>query len=111
MEADPALQRSPASLYQIYVPSAGGGQVPLSAIAKFEERPEPLLINHLASSRPTRSPSTCRRAARSASGRGDPQGRGEIGMPASVVTSFQGAASAFESSLNNELFLILAPRS
>ena len=47
MEADPALQRSPDSLAQIYVPSASGGQVPLSAIAKFEERPEPLLINHL----------------------------------------------------------------
>ena len=32
----------------------------------------------------------------------------EIGMPASILTSFQGAASAFESSLSNELFLILA---
>jgi len=31
-----------------------------------------------------------------------------IGMPASIVTSFQGAASAFESSLSNELFLIAA---
>ena len=39
MEADPALQRSPASLSLIYVPSASGGQVPLSSIAKFEERP------------------------------------------------------------------------
>jgi len=32
----------------------------------------------------------------------------DIGIPASIVTSFQGAASAFEKSLNNELFLILA---
>jgi multidrug efflux pump len=30
----------------------------------------------------------------------------EIGMPASIVTSFQGAASAFESSLSNELYLL-----
>jgi hypothetical protein len=66
MEADPALQRSPASLSSIYVPSAAGGQVPLSSIATFEERPEPLLINHLEPvSRRTRSPSTCRAAARS----------------------------------------------
>jgi multidrug efflux pump len=27
----------------------------------------------------------------------------ELGMPASVLTSFQGAAAAFESSLANEL--------
>jgi len=32
----------------------------------------------------------------------------DLGIPASIVTSFQGAASAFERSLNNELFLILA---
>jgi multidrug efflux pump len=36
------------------------------------------------------------------------QAEKEIGVPASVITSFQGAASAFESSLSNELFLILA---
>ena len=32
----------------------------------------------------------------------------DIGLPRSVVTSFQGAALAFQSSLANELFLILA---
>jgi multidrug efflux pump subunit AcrB len=47
MEADPRLQRSPESLGQIYLPSSSGGQVPLSTIAHFEERNEPLLINHL----------------------------------------------------------------
>ena len=29
-------------------------------------------------------------------------------MPANIITSFQGAASAFEASLSNELYLILA---
>ena len=42
MEASPDLQRSPDSLNQIYVPSAAGGQVPLSAIARVEVRNEPL---------------------------------------------------------------------
>ena len=32
----------------------------------------------------------------------------QIGLPPSIITSFQGAASAFEASLSNELFLILA---
>ena len=34
LEADPDLQNSLASLNDIYLPSAGGGQVPLSAIAQ-----------------------------------------------------------------------------
>jgi multidrug efflux pump len=109
LEASPALQTSPASLSQIYVPSASGGQVPLSAIAKVEERPEPLLIDHL-SQFPANTISFNVPAGGSL---GEAvtairQAEKEIGVPASVITSFQGAASAFESSLSNELFLILA---
>ncbi len=48
LEADPASYRSVDSLESIYVPSAGGGQVPLSAIAKVDVETRPLLINHLA---------------------------------------------------------------
>ncbi len=40
--------QSVESLASIYVPSAGGGQVPLSAIAKVAVENRPLLINHLA---------------------------------------------------------------
>jgi multidrug efflux pump len=47
LEADPAVQNSLASLATIYLPSAGGGQVPLSAIAKVEERTGPLEVDHL----------------------------------------------------------------
>jgi multidrug efflux pump len=36
------------------------------------------------------------------------QAEAQIGMPQSILTSFQGAASAFESSLSNELFLLAA---
>ena len=36
------------------------------------------------------------------------QAEQDIGMPASIITSFQGAALAFQSSLGNELLLILA---
>ena len=47
LEADPKLQNSVASLNDIYLPSAGGGQVPLSAIAQVEQRTVPLEIDHL----------------------------------------------------------------
>ncbi len=48
MEADPGYYRSIDSLQSIYVPSASGGQVPLSAIAKVEVQTRPILINHIA---------------------------------------------------------------
>jgi len=43
LEADPASYRSVDSLASIYVPSASGGQVPLSAIAKVDVETRPLL--------------------------------------------------------------------
>jgi multidrug efflux pump len=109
MEADPALQRSPQSLAQIYLPSAGGGQVPLSAIAKIEERSAPLLINHLGQF-PANTISFNLPAGGSlgAAVRTVRQVEAQIGLPPSIITSFQGAALAFEASLSNELFLILA---
>ncbi len=109
MEANPALQKSPESLYQIYVPSAAGTQVPLSAIARVEVREEPLLINHLGqfpantisfNVPPGGSLGDAVKAVRLA--------EKQMGMPDSIVTSFQGAAAAFESSLSNELYLLLA---
>jgi multidrug efflux pump len=109
MEADPALQKSPDSLYQIYVPSAAGGQVPLSAIARVEIKSEPLLINHL-SQFPSTTISFNVPEGGSLGAAVDAIRREEkaLNMPENVITSFQGAASAFESSLNNELYLILA---
>ncbi len=49
LEADPALHTSLESLNNLYLPSstAPSGQVPLSAVAKVEERRAPLLIGHL----------------------------------------------------------------
>jgi multidrug efflux pump len=109
MEASPDLQRSPDSLGQIYVPSASGGQVPLSAIAHFEQRPEPLLINHLGQfPANTISFNVPSGGSLGAAVSAIQQAETDIGLPPSIITSFQGAASAFEASLNNELFLILA---
>jgi multidrug efflux pump len=109
MEINPALQKEPSSLLQIYVPSASGGQVPLSAIARIDQRPEPLLINHMGQF-PANTISFNVRAGESLGSAVTAihKAEAEIGMPESIVTSFQGAASAFESSLSNELLLIAA---
>jgi multidrug efflux pump len=109
LEADPASYRSVDSLASIYVPSAGGGQVPLSAIAKVDVETRPLLINHLAQFPATTvsfnlSPDASLGAAVTAIENAE---RG-VGLPQSIRTTFQGAALAFRSNLTNELLLLLA---
>ena len=109
MEADPTMQRSPDSLAQIYLPSAGGGQVPLAAIAKIEVRPSRCWSTTWGNfPRNTISFNLPAGGSLGAAVTAVHEVEARIGMPPSIVTSFQGAASAFESSLTNELFLILA---
>ncbi|MHB8476412.1 MAG: MdtB/MuxB family multidrug efflux RND transporter permease subunit [Steroidobacteraceae bacterium] len=109
LEADPRTYRSVDSLASIYVPSASGGQVPLSAIAKVDVQTRPLLINHLAQFPATTisfnlSEGTSLGAGVSAIESAE---RG-AGMPNSIRTTFQGAALAFRSNLTNELLLLVA---
>jgi multidrug efflux pump len=109
LEADPRLQNSIASLSSIYLPSAGGGQVPLSAIATVTEQASPLLVDHLGQfPAVTVSFNLAPNASLGAAVDAIQQAEKEIGMPAGVITNFQGAALAFQKNLSNELLLILA---
>jgi multidrug efflux pump len=111
LEADPALQRSVSALGTLYLPSsvATSGQVPLAAIATFEERPAPLVISHLGQFPSTTvSFNLAPGASLGAAVNAIKQAEQEAGLPASFTTRFQGAALAFQASLSNELFLILA---
>src|SRR5690606_22404861 len=47
LESDGADRLGPQALRQIHLTSAEGGQVPLSALVRLEERATPLLINHI----------------------------------------------------------------
>jgi multidrug efflux pump len=109
MEADPKTYKSVDSLSSIYVPSASGGQVPLSAIAKVDVQTRPILINHLAQFPAT----TVSFNLAPGASLGGAVTRIEdiqksIGMPASISTTFEGAALAFRSNLTNELLLLIA---
>jgi len=111
LEADPSLQQSLQSLGSIYLPSsvAGNGQVPLSAIARVREESAPLAINHLGQFPATTvSFNLAPGASLGAAVKAITQAGRDIGLPASMASSFQGAALAFQASLANELFLILA---
>jgi multidrug efflux pump len=109
MESDPRLSNSVQSLNDIYLPSAGGGQVPLGSIARVEERPVALEVDHLGQfpaamfSFDTASGASLENAVNAIR-----QAELDIGMPASISTTFEGAALAFQSSLRNELLLIIA---
>ncbi len=97
------------ALKNLYLPSSGGGQVPLQAIAKIEEQTGPLQINHLeqfpaAMVSFNLAPGVSLGAAVDAIEKAEK----DLGMPSSVMTSFQGSALAFRASLVNELLLILA---
>ncbi|HVY05255.1 MAG TPA: MdtB/MuxB family multidrug efflux RND transporter permease subunit [Burkholderiales bacterium] len=109
LEVHPDFQNGPASLNDIYVTSTDNQQVRLSAIARVVEQPGPLSISHLGqfpattisfNLAPGHSLGQAVRVIRNA--------EADLGLPASMQTSFQGAALAFESSLNNTLLLILA---
>ena len=111
MEADPSLQNSLEALSAIRLPSSASttGQVPLRSIVKIEEKPGPLQISHLSQFPATTiSFDTAPGSSLGAAVAAIRQAEADIGLPASFVTAFQGAASALEASLSNELLLVLA---
>jgi len=100
---------TPDSLQSLYLPSAGGGQVPLLTIASINEQTAPLQVNHLGQfpaamiSFNLASGASLGDAVNSIR-----KAEHELNMPISMMTSFQGADLAFSSSLGSELLLILA---
>jgi multidrug efflux pump len=109
LEVDPAAQSTPETLKDLRIPSSNGAQVPLSAIAEISERPTPLSINHLDQFPvATLSFNLAPGSALGDAVKAIDRVKQEIGLPLSIRTSYQGAALAFEASLDNTLWLILA---
>ena len=109
-EVEPSMARSLDSLANLYLPgSASGKQVPLSAIATFEERTAPLRLDRFGQFPSTTiSFNLAPGAALGHAVDAIAAAQREIGMPRSITTHFQGAALAFQKSLNSQLLLILA---
>jgi len=110
LEAQPRFQRSPQSLNELYVPVSGGGApVRLSSVARVVEKPATLAINHVGPfPSATLSFNLAPGVALGDAVKAVEAARDELGLPASVQTSFDGAALAFRASLSNTLYLILA---
>ena len=116
LESKPELQQTLTSLDSIFLPSStagaasnGQGQVPLTSIAKVSEQVAPLEIDHLGQfPAVTVSFNVSPGASLGAAVDAIQQTEKAMGLPASLFTTFQGAALAFQASLANELLLILA---
>ncbi len=109
MEVKPEFQHGPAALDSIYLVTSASGKVPLSSIATVTERTAPLVVNHIGQfPAATVSFNLAKGASLGEAVKAIKAAEDEIGMPSSTVTNFQGAALAFQASLSNTLWLILA---
>jgi HAE1 family hydrophobic/amphiphilic exporter-1 len=108
MELQPEFQRDPSSLSMLYIRSSANQLVPLRSVSKLTQDVGPLSVNHLGqlpavtlsfNTRPGGSlgdaVSAVNKTARDT-------------LPASISTSFQGTAQAFQSSMQGLGWLLLA---
>ena len=109
LEVEPRFKTGLQGLNSLYIPGTGGVQVPLSSVARVTERLAPLAINHMAqfpavtisfNLPPGVSLGEAVEAIKAE--------EKALNLPASIETSFQGAALAFQASLTNTLLLIIA---
>ena len=108
-EVNANFANTPDELKNIYVHSTTGPEVPLSAFTRVEMGTTALVINHQGQFPVvTLSFNLAPGASLGQAVRAVDSARAELGLPASVQTSYQGTAAAFQASLANEPILILA---
>lgn len=109
LEALPEYQRDPSVLSKLYVPGAGGAQVPIEAVATLTRTTAPLAISHQAqfpsvtisfNLAPGEALGDAVNAVKAAEKR--------IGMPNTITGLYSGDAAEFARSLSGQPWLILA---
>jgi multidrug efflux pump len=109
MELAPQYWQSPESLKNIYVISPVKGQVPLSSFARYEFTNTSLAVNHQGQfAASTISFNLPENVSLSEAVRTINDTMLRIGVPSSMHGTFQGTARAFQQSLQNQPWLILA---
>ncbi|MES2263536.1 MAG: efflux RND transporter permease subunit [Pseudomonadota bacterium] len=109
LEAQPDLLTTPESLGNLHLRTGSGKPTPLSAVATITERAAPLQITHVAQyPATTLGFDTAPGVALGDAVDAIRQASEEIKLPPSVSMTFLGAAGAYQASLSNQLWLILA---
>ncbi|WP_310740184.1 efflux RND transporter permease subunit [Aquincola tertiaricarbonis] len=109
LEANPRLLSTPDALKLLHLPTSAGTATPLSAFARIEEVAAPLQVTHVAQyPSATLGFDTANGVSLGEAVDEIRAAAQAIGLPASLSLHFLGAAGAYESSLTNQLWLILA---
>ncbi|KAB8064212.1 MULTISPECIES: efflux RND transporter permease subunit [Janthinobacterium] len=109
LEAQPGIVTTPADLSDLQVRTGSGKSTPLSAFASVSEKQAPLQITHVAQyPATTLGFDTTQGVALGSAVDAIRQAAKDIALPPSVSLTFLGAAGAYENSLSNQLWLILA---
>ena len=109
LEVKPDHKVGKSSLAEIYVPTTNGTQIRLSTVVRLIEKPSLLAINRIGQfPAATLSFNLAPGMALGDAVKQIEAVQKELEVPLSVNVSFQGAAQAFQASLNNTLLLILA---
>ncbi|MRX07698.1 multidrug transporter subunit MdtC [Pseudoduganella sp. FT25W] len=100
---------TPADLGNLQLRTGSGKPTPLSAVANVTERQAPLQVTHVAQyPATTLGFDTAPGVSLGTAVDSIKQAAAEIKFPASVTLTFLGASGAYQNSLNNQLWLILA---
>ncbi len=109
MDVDPRFWQDPGALAKVYVTSAGGGLVPLSAFSHFRASTAPLAVNHSGVfPSVTISFNLAPGVALGEAVDLISQAEEAAGMPTTISGNFGGTAQAYQASIANEPLLIAA---
>ncbi|MBZ5701352.1 MAG: efflux RND transporter permease subunit [Acidobacteriia bacterium] len=99
MELEPRYQRDPAALPLLYIRSGTGQLVPLNAVARLRPSVGPLVVTHLGQLPAVTLSFNLKPGVALGTGVAEVSELARTTLPATVTTSFQGTAQAFESSV------------
>ena len=109
MEVAPKYWQNPESLHDIYIITANGAQIPLSAFSHFEPSFGPLGVNHQGQFAASTISFNLKEGVSLSQATLDIQHTfSSIGVPSSIRGGFQGTAKVFQASLKNQPWLILS---
>jgi multidrug efflux pump subunit AcrB len=109
LEVQPKFQTGPTALSSVYVANSAGAEIPLSAVAHFVNKVEPLTINHQGVF-PSVTPSFNLAPGAALSQAVDAIGAlsAQLRAPSTLHGDFEGTAQAFQASLASTPILVAA---
>jgi len=107
LEAKPEFQADATALGRLYIHSATGQLVPLSAVASFQKSVGPAQVSHFGEMPATTISFNLKPGISLSQATTEIQNLAKQNLPATITTTFQGSAQVFQQSLQNLSLLLL----